>query len=98
MPQERLHTAIGLLITGEGLLRERLKAAANVLVPLRPEDFSNPENAGAFQRIFDALTDFVAPPGGDGDIAHTVKRLSDKEVRRIAMEILDLYRRHIRGG
>ena len=94
--QEKLYEATSCLVT-EGPLRKRLADAATILFRLEADDFPDGDNAKAFERIYHDLTHVEAVPGDEGNTDATTKRLSDEDARRIAIGILGLYHRSMRG-
>ena len=80
--------SVGILVTHQGTLRERIVYAFAPFLTISPQDF--PDELG--QRFDDLMkwATTVKDEGDEGDIAATVREMPDDEVASLAREIRDL--------
>jgi hypothetical protein len=89
--EEKLYQAVHCLVTGIGMLNQRLAGAAHYLTRLNPEHFPDLVTSRKLQGIVEDLTVYEPGLGDEGKIDATTKRLSDYDMDRIANRILELY-------
>jgi hypothetical protein len=80
---ERLLTAVEGLATAPGSIQERLANAATTLIPLRQENFHDPEARRTFAAIVDDLQ-------ASGSFAETAPDMGAEEASAIAARIVAL--------
>jgi hypothetical protein len=87
---EKLYTAALILATGQGGIHERLESAfAEQLIRLLPEDIPK-DIREDFDEVNSALTR-VKAKGTEGDIAASIKELSEEEAARLAEKIFNMF-------
>ena len=91
--EEKLYQAVHCLVTGIGMLNQRLAGAAHYLTRLNPEHFPDLATSRKLQGIVEDLTVYEPGLGDEGKIDATTKRLSDYDLDRIANRTLELYER-----
>ena len=84
----KLSDSVGILVTHQGMLRERILFAFAPLITISPQDF--PDELG--QKFDDLMkrVNGVKAEGDEGDIAATVREMSDGDIASLALEIRDL--------
>ena len=89
--EEKLYQAMHCLVTGIGMLNQRLAGAADYLTRLDQKHFPDLPTSRKWQDIVEDLTVYDPGLGDEGKIDATTKRLSEYDMDRIANRILELY-------
>jgi hypothetical protein len=87
---EKFMVAVDGMATSTKDLQSRLgDAFVGSLIRLQPEDFGDHEDKEAFESIVRELTKIKAE-GSEGNVAATVRRMSDEEAVAVARKIVNL--------
>ena len=84
----KLSDSVGILVTHQGSLRERIVFAFAPFITITPQSF--PDELGKKYDDLVQRANAVQAEGDEGNIAATVREMSDDEVASLAREIRDL--------
>ena len=93
--KEKFSSAIRAMATSAESIQDRLYYAFTIFIPVREDDFKDPEVRTAFEQIHDKLTSIKEDPREEGLVRVTTRQMSDAEASSLAQEICDFYFVHL---